>query len=256
MANRDTHFRRALEEATGQTYGGEVGEEEGQLSPYGVSKFMYDPQEPPTLKSHAAIAGTLHGFRGNDPYSLRSAEKEVTQSIPSLRKNIPLMTAKGIAAEVIFHPMMDVIPHIDTLRKIWNPSEQIHQVFPKDEWTGKHDSYYLDGATNLERGDIYLRKSSGQSGFKLTPLVVTHEVSHLLTSPYMYGVHSNVLGGTVKINPKHEWLMAKVHTMAVEAALGTKAAQLLKKEYRNAGVDFGERGREVDPWDHIPKLEQ
>ena len=259
MNARNIHFQEAMEQATGQKFTQEYDlEDESKLSPYGANLALKRGEEnPPHKKTHAVVQGTLHGmYWGGDANDMYSAENEARKTNKSLGKTVSLMEAKGIAAEVIFHPSMDTIPHIDVLRKIYNPSVQIHQTFPADRYQGKYDSYYLKGNMNMDTGDIYLKPTVRSSNHTLTPLTVTHEVSHLLATPWMYGVHSNALGGTVKINPGHHWIMAKIHTMAVEAALGTKAAEQVKKEYRNAGIDFGEKGTEVDPWDHIPKMEQ
>jgi hypothetical protein len=258
MNARNTNFQQAMEQATGKKFDLEFGDEEGQISRYDGQKMGLRPntENPPTRQTHAVVSGTLHGvYWAHDATRLYGAEEEVKRNNRIFSKKIPLMEAKGIASEIIFHPIMDTIPHIDTLRKIWNPSEQIHNTFPADRWGGKHADYYLRGATNYDRGDIYLNPSKNEySG--MNAMTITHETAHLLASPWVYGVHSNVLGGNVRMHPQHNWIMAKVHTMAVEAALGTKAAQKLKKEYREAGVDFGEGGTEVNPWDHIPKMEQ
>jgi hypothetical protein len=173
-------------------------------------------------------------------------EKRVNEAEDGLNRIISqrmgLNTAQDMVHHIIHHPIMDTVPYIDTLRKIYDAKEKVSGEGPFEFGVG--------GSAGPNSGDINLNMNFPGG---LSPRVVTHETAHLLTFPWQHGVHSNHFQQPVKAAPKHDWMMAKIHTMAVEAALGTFVANQLKREYRSRGVDFGEGGTEVDPWDHIPK---
>lgn len=260
MPDKNFHFKEAMEQATGQKFSDYSGPDDTDLSEYGISRVLRGG-ETPHYRTHSVVSGTLHGPYGPDKtQTLYDAEQELTNRHRSLRFQMSIPTARDMAEEIIFHPIMDTIPHIDTLRKIWNP-KQIHGEFPDDLYSRRHAWGTLAGAVRYETGEMYIKpnhyeRHNRRSNYRIRPITVTHETAHLLASPWYYGVHSNILGGVGKFSPQHGWMMAKIHTMAVEAALGTKEAERLKSEYRKAGIDFGESGTEVDPWDHIPKQEQ
>jgi hypothetical protein len=188
----------------------------------------------------AVVAGTAQpqGF---------DMEKRVNEAENGLNKIISQRMSEGTAQDmvhhIIHHPIMDTIPYIDTLRKIYDVKDYVTDEGPFE--------YGIGGMAGPRSGNIQLNTRFPGG---LSPRVVTHETAHLLSFPWQHGVHSNFYQQPVKGVPQHNWMMAKIHTMAVEAALGTFVANQLKREYRSRGVDFGEGGKEVDPFDHIPKL--
>jgi hypothetical protein len=242
MTENKNHFTDAFEQATGRTVDWE--KKELQLFPPKV-----DADSIPSIKTpqtHLVIAGTLKPNVGQDKKRLYAANDAFEGLYPKASLRMRVEDAQRMVGDVIRHYKFDNIPHIDTLRRIYTPSEMVTER--GTGWSGG-----TIGETNLRTGQINLR-GHGHGGLGgVTSSTVTHEVAHLLTTPWLYGVNSNALGGEVKTSIDHDWGMAKLHVMATEAALGSTAADALRKAYRRGGVDFGEDGEEVDPLDHIVK---
>ena len=196
------------------------------------------------------VTGNLHP-RDDQRFISQLAEEYWGSQVPAASKTISEQGARDLVGEAIHHPNMDEIPGIESIRMGFNPTSHLQLSDELPEGVLGQVARRIDGQQTMTLGHT--------PDYPLRTNIVTHELSHLLSSPTLYPamqlawnkhwenadkrgeIHDEDAADNLSDSVSHSWPHARAHIHAVRTALGNEAADVLRNIYRAHGVSFGKR---------------